>query len=102
MINVVPFNQPNYMNVQSKHVNPKLSAIKGDMKEGTMEPARIKDASINIVWGSLLGKSNEELQKEALYFAPELLEHIKGVREDLLRNYDDYDKYPALDKKDVT
>lgn len=54
---------------------------------------------VKLIWGSLLGKSNKELEIDSLLNSPKFIVHVEKTRQAFIKNHTDLAKYPKLDKK---
>jgi len=53
-----------------------------------------------LIWGSLLGKENNEIVRDVLFNSPNFIAYIANVRQDFISNHANYRKYPKMNEKD--
>ncbi len=75
--------------------------VKLELNKDIIDPKVISGAEIvQITWSSLLGKDNEELIRIELLCHPKFAIHIEKTKKDFKKSYDNFNKYPKMNKID--
>lgn len=53
-----------------------------------------------IIWGRLLGKNNKELTIESLLNSSKFISYVEKVRQDFIKEPNNFHKYPKLSESD--
>lgn len=57
-------------------------------------------AAGDLIWGSLLGKDNEAIKKDALFYSVKVFEHAEKILKDFKANKQNLKKYPRFEESD--
>ncbi len=55
---------------------------------------------VKAIWGSLLGKDNQELLKQSLYMNSQFISYVVKTREDFINDHANFQKYPKMNESD--